>query len=249
MKWVKSDFICEGKGKSLYKVKNHPQMIWMEFKESLTAFNGKKKSSFKGKGALNRDTSSLAFRFLEKQGIKTHWVEDMGKTAMICKPLKIIPLEVVVRNRLAGSTALKFQFPEGKTLLTPLVEFYYKNDNLGDPFLSMDQAISFHFVTGREEAELLKAQALKVNRTLKKFFNLAGIELIDFKLEFGKLENSNKNSPPLLADEVSCDTCRLWDKQTGEKMDKDRFRLNLGGVKKAYKTVRDTLRDSLKEEF
>ena len=237
MKWIKGDFLSEGKGKSIYGVKDHPHLIWMEFKDNLTAFNGKKKSSFKGKGTLNRDTSSLVFRFLKKEEIKTHWVSDVDKSGMICQGLQIIPLEVVVRNRLAGSTARKFQFPEGQVLSEPLVEFYYKNDSLGDPFVSTDQAVLFNFVAERKEMDILKEQALRVNQKLKFFFDSAGIELIDFKLEFGTL----KKKVFVLADEISCDSCRLWDKQTGEKMDKDRFRLDLGGVEESYKKVCDYL--------
>ncbi len=275
MEWEKGDFLNEGKGKNIYAVKNHPDLIWMEFKNNLTAFNGKKQSSFKGKGALNRDTSSLIFRFLTKEGIKNHRVEDTDRTGMICRRLKILPLEVVVRNRLSGSTARKFQLPEGRTLSEPLIEFYYKNDALGDPFISSEQAVVFKFVSEWREIEILKRDARRINEKLKNLFDLAGIELIDFKLEFGKCEKQKSSStkqpsmdsgssvrsseikhPPetrqnqltddqkemfLLADEISCDSCRLWDKQTKEKLDKDRFRFDMGGVEESYKKVRDSL--------
>ena len=145
MKWTKGPFKQEGKGKSLYAVLNHPSLIWMEFKDDLTAFNGRKKSSFKGKGQINRDFSSLAFRFLRKEGMKSHWQADVGEQGMICQSVKVTPLEVVVRNRLTGRTARKFQITEGTLLSKPLVEFYYKKDSLGDPFISEDQALAFGF--------------------------------------------------------------------------------------------------------
>ena len=152
----KREFSARGKAKSVYTVKDHPELVWMEFKDNLTAFNGKKKSSFKGKGGVNRDISSLVFRFLEKEGIKNHWVADIDDTGMVCQKIKVLPLEVVVRNRLAGSTARKFQISEGSALSEPLVEFYYKKDELGDPFISSDQAIAFGFVSTKREIEFLK---------------------------------------------------------------------------------------------
>ena len=234
----KGAFLQEGKGKTLYEVKADPSLVWLEFKDSLTAFNGKKKSAFKGKGALNRDTSSLIFRFLTEEGVANHWVKDVGSFGMICRRLEILPLEVVLRNRLAGSTARRFQFPEGRALSAPLVEFYYKKDALGDPFISTEQALAFGFVTGWSEINVLKKRALLVNQKLKAFFDSAGLELIDFKLEFGKLAGRKEL---LLADEISCDSCRLWDKTTGEKRDKDRFRQDLGKVEESYKIVRDLL--------
>ncbi|MDE0118906.1 MAG: phosphoribosylaminoimidazolesuccinocarboxamide synthase [Bdellovibrionales bacterium] len=252
MKWIKGDFLHKGKGKSIYAIQNHPALVWMEFKDDLTAFNGKKTSSFKGKGALNRDMSSLIFRFLKGEEIENHWMADVNNTGMVCRKLEIIPLEVVVRNRLAGSTARKFQFSEGRPLPSPLVEFYYKQDELGDPFVSSEQALAFGFVSDGEEVEFLKTQALRVNDKLKTFFDSAGLELIDFKLEFGKekpeevdgslhRENLNSKNRFLLGDEISCDSCRLWDKKTGDRMDKDRFRLNLGGIEESYKKVHDLL--------
>jgi len=290
-------FLYEGKAKSVYTVKDYPYLIWMEFKDNLTAFNGEKKSSFAGKGALNRDMSSVVFRFLEKAGVNTHWVADVQSSGMVCERLQILPLEVVVRNRLAGSIVKKFQFSEGRALSHPLVEFYYKNDELNDPFISSEQALAFHFVSSQKEIELLKAQALCVNQELRVFFDSVGLDLIDFKLEFGQLKGvggesrkkrwdrdrgkraslfyphsqggSQKRKPDgdkepelnlkgeapcsatgyslkqgglcLLGDEISCDSCRLWDKRTGKKMDKDRFRLNLGEVEESYKKVHDLL--------
>ena len=252
MDWKKGAFLSEGKGKKLYTVQGHPSLIWLEFKDELTAFNGQKKSFFKGKGQINRDFSSLVFRFLKKENINTHWEADVGERGMIVRHLKIIPLEVVVRNRLTGSTARKFQLAEGTPFSKPLLELYYKNDQLQDPFISTEQALAFGFVSTEQDIKLLKEQALLVNKKMKMFFDTAGLELIDFKLELGKRlsgvqdlgikRKPKKNNLFVLGDEFSCDTCRLWDKKTGEKQDKDRFRLDLGGVDKAYKKVYKSLK-------
>ncbi len=255
MKWIKGDFLHAGKAKDVYAVKNHSELVWMEFKDNLTAFNGKKKSSFKGKGQVNRDISSLVFRFLKKEKINNHWVADINDTGMICQKIKVVPLEVVVRNRLAGSTAKKFQISEGQSLSKSLVEFYYKKDELGDPFISSEQAIAFGFVSTKSEIEFLKEKALQVNEKLKYFFDAIGLELIDFKLEFGKGEDlKNQGNKPdeegfLLGDEISCDSCRLWDKKTGEKKDKDRFRLDLGGVEESYRKVLECLEQKWIQEI
>lgn len=276
MEWIKEDFLHTGKAKSVYTVKDHPGLVWMEFKDNLTAFNGKKKSSFKGKGEVNRDISSLVFQFLKKEQINNHWVANVDDTGMICQKLKVFPLEVVVRNRLAGSTAGKFQISEGSSLSEPLVELYYKKDELEDPFISSEQAIAFGFVSTWDEIELLKKKSLEVNEKLKYFFATIGLDLIDFKLEFGKLEDNKKNLVGrenlkvnseiqsglsdresssenkqifLLGDEISCDSCRLWDRKTGEKMDKDRFRLDLGAVEESYKKVRELLKQQWAREL
>lgn len=255
MKWEKGDFLHAGKAKDVYTVKNHPDLVWMEFKDNLTAFNGKKKSSFKGKGQVNRDVSALVFQFLKKERINNHWVANVNDTGMVCQKLKVLPLEVVVRNRLAGSTAKKLRFSEGHALSKPLVEFYYKKDELGDPFISSEQAIAFGFVSTKEEIEFLKEKALQVNEKLKYFFDEIGLELIDFKLEFGKREGLKSQEDMsdvdgfLLGDEISCDSCRLWDKKTGEKMDKDRFRLDLGKVEESYKKVLECLEQKWTQEL
>ncbi len=264
MEWTKGAFISEGKGKKLYAVQGQAGLIWLEFKDELTAFNGQKKSFFEGKGKINRDFSSLVFRFLTKENIKTHWVADVGERGMIARCLKIVPLEVVVRNRLTGSTARKFRIAEGKSFSKPLLELYYKNDELKDPFISTEQALAFGFVSTEKDIEMLKEKALLVNEKMKMFFEGTGLELIDFKLELGRppnktqdpdtksrestTETAEENRPHqeqhdlfVLGDEFSCDTCRLWDKKTGEKQDKDRFRLDLGGVDTAYKKVYESL--------
>lgn len=252
MKYLKGPFLHAGKAKDVYAVKDHSDLVWVEYKDNLTAFNGKKNSSFKGKGEVNRDISSLVFRFLQTKEIKNHWVMDVSKNVMICKKLEILPVEVVVRNRLAGSTAQKFKFSEGELLSETLVEFYYKKDELGDPFMSSEQAVIFGFISEWEEMEYLKKTALEINYVLKYFFDEVGVELIDFKLEFGKLEstkNGTAGSDILLGDEISCDSCRLWDKKTGEKMDKDRFRLDLGSVDQYYKKVYKLLKERWEKEL
>ena len=229
--------VSEGKGKIIYAVKNQPDKILMFFKDSLTAFNGKKKSAFKGKGRLNRNVSSLVFRCLKKENILSHWVQDEKDQAMLCRKLEMIPLEVVLRNRLAGSTAEKFNIPEGVHLQKPLVEFYYKEDSLQDPFLSREQALLLFNFCSEKELDFLEEQAKIINEKLKMFFNEVNLELIDFKLEFGRDEKKQM----VLADEFSCDSCRLWEKDTGEKRDKDRFRKNLGQVQESYEKVHDAL--------
>ena len=252
MKYLKGPFLHAGKAKDVYDVEECPDLVWVEYKDNLTAFNGKKNSSFQGKGGVNRDISSLVFRFLKTKDVKNHWVADITKNTMVCKKLEILPIEVVVRNRLAGSTAQRFKFPEGYLLSEALVELYYKKDELGDPFMSSEQAVLFGFVSEWEEMEYLKQAALEVNYHLKYFFNEVGVELIDFKLEFGKSEgkkNGVVGSDILLGDEISCDSCRLWDKKTGEKMDKDRFRLDLGSIDQYYKEVYGRLKGRWEKEL
>ncbi len=232
MKWHRGDFLHEGKGKSIYSIENSSHLLWMDFKDQLTAYNGEKKSSFEKKGMFNRDCSSIIFRYLEKEGFSTHWIENVNDCSMICRRLDMVPLEVVVRNRIAGSIARKFSMKEGTSLENPLVELYYKNDNLKDPFINSEQALALKLLCKQEEINLLKRVALRINERLVLFFDFVGVELIDFKLEFGR----NKDDF-ILGDEISCDTCRLWEKSTGEKLDKDRFRLDLGGTEEAYEKV------------
>ena len=227
----------EGKAKVVYPLNDPSDKVVMVFKDSLTAFNAEKKSSFVGKGACNRNISSLVFRYLKKENILNHWIKDQSNNEMICHKLKIIPLEVVVRNRLAGSTAQKFNLPEGSQLKAPLVEFYYKNDELKDPFISAEQILLLFDFASKEELQNLQQQALVVNQKLKVFFDAVDLELIDFKLEFGK----DCKGQLMLGDEFSPDSCRLWVKGTGEKMDKDRFRQDLGQIEESYKKVQDLL--------
>jgi phosphoribosylaminoimidazole-succinocarboxamide synthase len=242
MERVKGELLYEGKAKKMFAVQGRPQEVWVEYKDSLTAFNAQKKSSFAGKGAINAQITSLLYRRLQAEGIKTHWLEDIDANNMVCQKLKVIPLEVVTRNRLAGSTAKKLGKEEGTPLREPLVEFYYKDDALGDPFISDDQALVMGAVNNRGELEILKTEALRINRILQAEFNNAGLELIDFKLEFGRTNDGKI----VLADEVSPDTCRLWDVKTGDKYDKDRFRRDLGRVEESYQEVLQRLQGGRK---
>ncbi len=235
---MKGELLYEGKAKRMYSIPGRDDVIWVEYKDSLTAFNAQKKSSFGGKGAINAQITSLLYRKLTSFGIPTHFVEDISQHEMICSKVTIIPLEVVTRNRLAGSTAKKLGKEEGSPLKAPLVEFYYKDDALGDPFLSDDQALMMGAVATKAELDELRASALRINKVLQEIFLTAGLELIDFKLEFGR----DGRGTLLLADEISPDTCRLWDRKTGEKMDKDRFRRDLGKVEESYQEVLQRLK-------
>ena len=223
--------LYEGKCKKIFPLPEN--QVRMEFKDNLTAYNGKKKSSFPGKGALNRNTSSLIFQYLQSLGCKNHWIKDHGTQEMICQTLQMIPLEVVVRNTLAGSTAKKFQKKEGEPLLQPLFELYYKDETLGDPFISSEQARMLNIFKTPDEEQNIQNQALDINQKLKKLFAKVGLDLIDFKLEFGK----NKEKATLLGDEISADSCRIWDMESKKRLDKDRFRLDLGKVQEGYKEI------------
>lgn len=237
MAWEKGELLYEGKAKRIFSVKGEPELIWQDFKDSFTAFNGEKKATMEGKGPLNRKIASVVFQQLAKDGVPSHWVADIGNDAMVTKKLEMIALEVVVRNRLAGSTAKKFQIEEGTSLKEPLVEFYYKKDELGDPFISDEQALMLKVVKASTDLIELKKLALAVNRTMLNLFDKAGIDLIDFKIEFGY----DSQGDILLGDEISPDSCRLWDKQSQEKMDKDRFRRDLGQVLEKYQEVLDRI--------
>lgn len=235
------DLLYEGKAKKIFQLPGEPDNVLMEFKDSLTAFNALKKGSFDSKGPVNRDIASLIFASLRVRGIDSHWVRDEGDRSMVARRVEIIPLEVVVRNILAGSTAKKMGIEEGRVLPRPLVEFYFKNDALQDPFVSDDQVEIFEIATAAEIAEL-KSKALKVNEALRDLFSRAGIRLVDFKIEFGK----DPKGRIVLADEITPDCCRLWDESTGEKMDKDRFRRDLGQIKEKYEEVLARLRQAEK---
>ena len=229
----KSDLIYEGKCKKIFKIKDLADKVWMEFKDNLTAYNNKKKSSFEGKGRLNRDTSSLLFQYLS---VPNHWVRDQGEEAMMVQSLSMIPLEIVVRNRLAGSTAKKFQKEDGSPLPFPLFEIYYKDELLGDPFISSEQAEVLGW-SSLEAIDEMKSLALKVNQELIVLFSKCDLDLIDFKLEFGR----DVSGKLLLGDEISADSCRIWTLE-GKRLDKDRFRLGLGNVKEGYQEVYEKLK-------
>ena len=231
--------IYEGKAKRLFEVEGRPEWVLQEFKDSLTAFNAQKTGSFEEKGRINRDITSMVFRFLKGRGVPSHRVADVETNDMITEKLEMLKVEVVVRNVLAGSTAKKFGIEEGSPLEKPLTEFYFKEDVLNDPFISDEQALMMKVAPNQEELNELKRLALKVNEGLIEFFGAAGLRLIDFKIEFGR----NSKGEIVLADEITPDSCRLWDKATGERMDKDRFRRDLGQVKECYTEVFTRLRD------
>ncbi|MEK6774141.1 MAG: phosphoribosylaminoimidazolesuccinocarboxamide synthase [Bdellovibrionota bacterium] len=221
--------IYEGKAKKVFQYSDDAEKVFLEFKDSLTAFNAQKKGSFDNKGPINRDIAVLIFEYLEKKGIQSHFLESIGERGMLVQQVTIIPFEVVVRNWLAGSTAKKLGIAEGKILKKPLVEFYLKNDDLADPFVSDDQMLMMELIKS-EEIVQLKELALKINGHLVALFERMNLTLVDFKIEFGK----NKKNEIILADEITPDCCRLWDKTTQEKYDKDRFRRDLGSVKESY---------------
>ena len=228
----KLELLYEGKGKKLYTTDNDLQII-SEFKDDLTAFNAQKKGSEKGKGSLNCQISTIALKLLEQNGIKTHFIESLDENSMLCKKVKIIPLEVVVRNVATGSLTKRLGIDEGKKLDFPIVEFYYKNDELNDPLVNDEHCKIMGIIDSDETADFLKTTARKINSVLVEFFAKANLRLIDFKVEFGRDENGEI----LLADEISPDGCRLWDKNSNKKMDKDIFRQSLGTVSEAYKEV------------
>lgn len=225
--------IYEGKAKRIFESAAQPQQLRHEFKNSLTALNGQKKGDFEGKGQLNRDIASLLFQYLSQQGIKSHWIRDEGDISMITHRLTMLPVEVVVRNKVAGSLSKRIGLPEGTKLSRPIVELYYKRDDLGDPFIN-DDHVDVLKLCSAVELKQVREQGLQVNKHLGVLFEKAGLDLIDFKLEFGRRETAGE---VLLADEISPDTCRLWDMKTQEKLDKDRFRRDLGGIDSAYREV------------
>jgi len=231
----KKEMFYEGKAKKLYRTSD-PALYIQEFKDSLTAFNAQKRGSFEGKGTINRQITTIIFKFLKSRGIPTHFVELQNDRDMVIKALQIFPLEIVVRNSITGSLMKRLGLKEGEVLKKPVVEFYYKNDSLGDPLLTEDH-IEMMKLASREEIQKLRELGLQVNECLKEFFNGIGITLVDFKIEAGR-DNSGQI---LLGDEITPDSCRLWDSKTGEKLDKDRFRQDLGRVEESYKLVCDKI--------
>jgi phosphoribosylaminoimidazole-succinocarboxamide synthase len=232
------DMIYEGKAKRVFRVADNPDEVILEFKDVLTAFNAEKKGQFSGKGPLNLKITAYIFNYLGLREIPHHMVEVIDDRHMRAVKTEIIPLEVVVRNTLAGSTAKRLGFSEGMELKNPLVEFYLKSDDLGDPFVSDDQILAFEWVSGQDLKEI-KTKALEVNSALKNLFSEIGIRLVDFKIEYGRA----RDGKILLSDEITPDSCRLWDAQTGEKLDKDRFRRDLGGVEEAYRNIWQRLQE------
>ena len=227
----KKEQLYEGKAKKVFAT-DDPNLVIVDYKDDATAFNGLKKGSIAGKGVINNVMSNHMFQLLEKQGVPTHFVEQLSERETLVKKVSIVPLEVIIRNISAGSFAKRFGVEEGIVFDEPTIEFSYKNDDLGDPLMNAYHAVALKAAT-REEIETIKSMAFKVNEVMKQYFDSLNVILVDFKLEFGKTADGKI----VLADEISPDTCRLWDKPTKEKLDKDRFRRDLGGVEEAYQEI------------
>lgn len=223
--------LYEGKAKQIFSTENQNEYL-VYYKDDATAFNGEKKASINSKGILNNKICTVMFEMLEKEGIETHFIKGVSDREMIVKKVEILPLEVIVRNITAGSFCKRYGIEEGIVLEEPIFELSYKNDDYGDPMLNDDHAVAMKLAT-REELAFLKEETLKINEIMKKFFLSMNFKLVDFKLEFGKDVDGNI----ILADEISPDTCRLWDVDTNEKFDKDRFRRDLGDLVEGYTEV------------
>ena len=236
----KKEQLYEGKAKKVFAT-DDPNLVIVDYKDDATAFNGLKKGSIAGKGVINNVMSNHMFQLLEKQGVPTHFVEQLSERETLVKKVSIVPLEVIIRNISAGSFAKRFGVEEGIVFDEPTIEFSYKNDDLGDPLMNAYHAVALKAAT-REEIETIKSMAFKVNELLKERFAKMNITLVDFKLEFGRLSDGTI----VLADEISPDTSRLWDVKTHEKLDKDRFRRDLGGVEEAYAEIMRRLEEHLK---
>lgn len=228
----KQELIYEGKGKKIFSTSDK-NLIVAEFKDDLTAFNAEKRGIQEGKGSLNCKISSIIFELLHKNNIATHFKKLLNSNHMLCEKVSILPIEVVVRNVATGSLTKRLGIKEGLELPFPLVEFYYKDDSLGDPIINDEHCKILSITQKQEDLDFLKSQARKINSILKDFFIQKDLRLIDFKLEFG----SNSNGEIVLADEISPDSCRFWDKHTNQKLDKDVFRQDLGNIKLAYEEV------------
>ena len=227
----KKEQLYEGKAKKVFAT-DDPNLVIVSYKDDATAFNGEKKGTIAGKGAINNVMSNHMFQLLEQQGVPTHFVEQLSDRETVVKKVSIVPLEVIIRNISAGSFAKRYGVKEGIVFGEPTFELSYKNDDLGDPLMNDYHAIALGLAT-RAEIEQIKGMAFKVNEVMKQYFDTLNVTLVDFKLEFGKTADGTI----VLADEISPDTCRLWDKTTGEKLDKDRFRRDLGGVEEAYQEI------------
>ena len=231
----KTHLIYEGKAKKVYATGDETLLI-VSYKDDATAFNGQKRGTIAGKGVVNNRMSNALMRLLEKKGVPTHFVEELNDRETLVKKVTIVPLEVIVRNLSAGSFAGRYGVEEGIAFREPTVEFSYKNDALGDPLLNEDHALALGLAV-RSELERIREYALTIDRILQSFWLSRGVTLVDFKLEFGRLPDGRI----ILADEISPDTCRLWDSATGTKLDKDRFRRDLGGVEDAYREIMERL--------
>ncbi|WP_334328501.1 phosphoribosylaminoimidazolesuccinocarboxamide synthase [Companilactobacillus sp. HBUAS59699] len=231
---MNNELIYSGKAKDLFKTENEDELL-VVYKDQATALNGKRKEIFPGKGTLNCQIATLVFDYLIKNGIKTHVIKNVSDHEQLIKKTEVIPLEVVLRNRVSGSLARKFDLIEGETLEKPIIEFYFKSDKLDDPFINDSQVLALGIAT-QDEIDYVKDQALAVNNLLVKFFADKNLDLIDFKLEFGRL-----NDEIILVDEFSPDNCRLWDQTSHNSLDKDIFRQKKGDLVETYQKVLDRL--------
>jgi phosphoribosylaminoimidazole-succinocarboxamide synthase len=226
----KKEMLYEGKAKKMF-LTSDPDIIWVEYKDDATAFDGQKKGTIVGKGHLNNEISSIFFTMLKEKGVKNHFIEKVSETEQLVKKNTILPLEVIVRNIAAGSLAKRLGLPEGTPLKKTVLEFCYKNDDLGDPMINEYHIAAMEWATP-EQVEFISETSLKVNEILKEYLLERNIRIIDFKLEYGTFHGE-----VMLSDEVSPDTCRFWDTETNEKLDKDRFRRDMGNVEDAYKEI------------
>ena len=224
----KKEMLYEGKAKRVFATDN-PEVLLVDYKDDATAFNGLKKGTIAGKGAINNRVTNYMMQILEKEGVPTHFVEELSDRQTLVKKVSIVPLEVIIRNISAGSFAKRYGVEEGIVFSEPTIEFSYKNDDLGDPLINSYHAFALGLATWKE-IETIKNMAFKVNEVMKAYFKKLNVDLVDFKLEFGKLSDGRI----VLADEISPDTCRFWDSDTHEKLDKDRFRRDMGNVEDAY---------------
>lgn len=227
----KKEMLYEGKAKRVYATED-PEILLVDYKDDATAFNGLKKGTIVGKGAINNRVTNYMMQLLEKEGVPTHFVKELSDRETLVKKVSIVPLEVIIRNISAGSFAKRYGVDEGIVFAEPTIEFSYKNDDLGDPLINSYHALALGIAT-KEEIKTIEDMAFKVNAVMKAYFKKLNVDLVDFKLEFGKLSDGTI----VLADEISPDTCRFWDSETHEKLDKDRFRRDLGNVEDAYKEM------------
>ena len=230
MNVTKGKQLYEGKAKKVYAT-DDPKLYIVEYKDDATAFNGVKRGTIAGKGVINNKMSNIMFRMLEEKGVPTHFVQELSDRETLVKAVKIVPLEIIIRNVAAGSFSKRYGVPEGRELLSPTLEFSLKDDALNDPLINDSHIIALGVATEKEIAEI-RAMAFKINDILKAYFLTIGVKLIDFKIEAGRCDGKI-----ILADEISPDTCRFWDAATNDKLDKDRFRRDLGGVEEAYQEI------------
>ena len=235
----KKEQLYEGKAKKVFATED-PQLLIVQYKDDATAFNGVKKGTIVGKGIINNQMSNRLMAMLESEGVPTHFVQELNERETLVKKVRIVPLEVIVRNIAAGSFSKHYGVEEGMVFDKPTIEFSYKNDALGDPLLNTRHALALRVAT-EAEIETIKAYSFRINELLQAFWKSCGVTLVDFKLEFGRLSDGTI----VLADEISPDTCRLWDSDTHEKLDKDRFRRDLGGVEEAYAEIMKRLEAKL----